>query len=68
MAKCAQAVAPLCYEAFEEHILHAQRFSRSEMEALRALLRGGEHALTERQAAEFEKKLWGESGQPAPTA
>ena len=68
MAKCAQAVAPLCYEAFEEHILHAQRFSRSEMEALRALLRGGEHTLTERQAAEFEKKLWGESGQPAPTA
>lgn len=64
MARCAQAVAPLCYEAFEEHILHAQRFSRSEMEALRALLRGESHDLSERVASEFEKKLWGPNGQP----
>lgn len=66
MAACAKAVAPLCYEAFEEHILHAQRFSRSEMEAIRALLRGESHALSERQTAEFEKKLWGEAGKPQP--
>lgn len=57
MARCAQAVAPLCYEAFEEHVLHAVRFSRSEMEALRAMLRGEGHQLGEKAAAEFEKKL-----------
>ncbi|MFN3431285.1 MAG: FAD-dependent thymidylate synthase [Candidatus Sericytochromatia bacterium] len=67
MARCAQAVAPLCYEAFEEHILHAQRFSRTEMDALRALLRGETHSLSERVAAEFDKKLWGEAGQPTPS-
>jgi thymidylate synthase (FAD) len=65
MAQCAKAVAPLCYEAFEEHMLHAQRFSRTELEALRALLQGGQHTLTERQTAEFDKKLWGEAGKPS---
>ncbi|HEY9722794.1 MAG TPA: FAD-dependent thymidylate synthase [Oscillatoriaceae cyanobacterium] len=57
MARCAQAVAPLCYEAFEEHQLHSVRFSRTEMEALRAMLRGEPHQLAEKAAAEFEKKL-----------
>lgn len=64
MARCAQAVAPLSYEAFEEHLLHAVRFSRSEMEALRAMLRGEGHQLGEKAAAEFEKKL----GQGLPVA
>jgi thymidylate synthase (FAD) len=31
LARCAQAVAPLAYEAFEEHVLHARRLSRGEL-------------------------------------
>ena len=34
MAKIVQAVAPLAYEAFEEHILHGRSLSRSEIQAL----------------------------------
>lgn len=34
MAELARAVAPLAYRAFEEHILYAKTFSRSEMEVL----------------------------------
>ncbi len=40
MAKCAQAVAPLAYEAFEEHILGSVSFSRAECDALSAMLTG----------------------------
>jgi thymidylate synthase (FAD) len=36
MAGIVRAVCPLAYEAFEEHILHARTFSRSELELLRA--------------------------------
>lgn len=57
MARLAQAVAPMCYLAFEEHILFGARFSRKELAALRALIRGEGHDLTEREKAEFEKKL-----------
>lgn len=57
MAKCAQAVAPIAYEAFEEHILGSVNFSRSECEALSALLSGGTHALEGRPKAQFEEKL-----------
>lgn len=67
MAQCAQAVAPLCYEAFEEHVRHGERFSRSELAALRALLKGEAHDLSARAAAEFERKLWGAEGSPVPT-
>jgi thymidylate synthase (FAD) len=59
MAKCAQAVAPLCYEAFEEHVLYGARFSKGELEAIRKMLKGEAHGLPERAAAEFEKKLFG---------
>jgi thymidylate synthase (FAD) len=38
MAELARAVAPLAYEAFEEHILYAQTFSRSELELLLSAL------------------------------
>lgn len=31
LARCARAVAPLAYAAFEEHVLHARRLSRSEL-------------------------------------
>ncbi len=34
MAELARAVAPLAYRAFEEHILYAKTFSRSELELL----------------------------------
>ena len=39
MAKCAKAVAPLAYEAFEEHHLGSVTFSRGEAEALSRLLK-----------------------------
>ena len=59
MAKCAQAVAPMCYDAFEEHILNGRRFSRSEMATIRAMLKGEQAPeMSDRQKAEFEKKLW----------
>ena len=47
MAQLARAVAPLAYEAFEEHLLYAKTFSRSELGLLlEALDREGlEHAL-----------------------
>ncbi len=38
MAQTARAVAPRAYEAFEEHILYAQSFSRSELKLLLAAL------------------------------
>ena len=57
MAVCAKAVAPMAYEAFEEHMLHGVRFSRSELVALNNLLSGREHGLGERPAAIFQHKL-----------
>jgi len=38
MAELARTVAPAAYEAFEEHILHAKTFSRSELGVLLAAL------------------------------
>ncbi len=38
VATMVQAVAPLAYHAFEEHILHARAFSRSEFALLKAAL------------------------------
>lgn len=57
MAKCAQAVAPIAYEAFEEHILGAVTFSRAECAALQRLISGGESELSGRAAQIFESKL-----------
>ncbi len=57
MAKCAKAVAPLAYEAFEEHRLHAVKFSKSELAALAAMLDGREFEMEERPRAQFEAKL-----------
>ena len=56
MAKCAKAVAPLAYEAFEEHRLGSVNFSKAECEALAAILDGGQHRLEGRAAATFEAK------------
>lgn len=38
IAKIVQAVAPLAFEAFEEHLLHGRSFSRTELEFLRQSL------------------------------
>ncbi len=38
IAGIVKAVTPLAYEAFEEHILHARGFSRSELELLRSAI------------------------------
>jgi thymidylate synthase (FAD) len=57
LAKCAKAVAPMAYEAFEEHILYSQRFSRSELDALRAMLRGEPCPLEGKPKEEFLAKL-----------
>jgi len=57
MAKCAKAVAPLAYEAFEEHIVGAVRFSRAECAALLRLMSGEESGLEGRPLAIFEEKL-----------
>jgi len=57
LARCAKAVAPIAYEAFEEHILNSVMFSRAECAGLVALLDGRAHALEGRKAADFEAKL-----------
>ncbi|HMS55085.1 MAG TPA: FAD-dependent thymidylate synthase [Fimbriimonadaceae bacterium] len=57
MAKCAQAVAPLAYDAFEEHILGAVKFSKKETEALAALLRGEDYEMEPRPREVFDAKL-----------
>lgn len=57
MAQCAKAVAPIAYEAFEEHVLGSVAFSRAECEALAAKLAGRPVALEGRQLADFENKL-----------
>lgn len=57
LAKCAKAVAPLAYEAFEEHKMYAVKFSRTECRALAAILRGEEPQLEEKPLAAFKKKL-----------
>jgi thymidylate synthase (FAD) len=38
IARCARAVAPLAYAAFEEHVLHGSRLSSTELELVRAAL------------------------------
>ncbi len=57
MAQCAKAVAPLAFEAFEEHILGSVSFSKAECEALSALLAGGPVTLEGRNLAAFEAKI-----------
>lgn len=57
LARCAKAVAPAAYDAFEEHVMYAQRFSRSEMAALRAMLRGEPCPLEGKPKEEFMAKL-----------
>lgn len=57
LATCAKAVAPLAYEAFEEHKMHSIKFSRSECEALASMLAGAEPNLEERLLKIFTEKI-----------
>lgn len=57
MADCARAVAPLAYEAFEEHILGSVSFSRAECAALARMLDGGTSGLEGRLELNFLAKL-----------
>ena len=57
MSECAKAVAPMAYEAFEEHILGSVRFSRAELAGVAAMLEQKPHGLEGRSAAVFEQKL-----------
>jgi thymidylate synthase (FAD) len=57
LATCAKAVAPLAYEAFEEHKMHAVKFSRSECGALAKMLAGESPDLEERPLRIFMEKV-----------
>ncbi|MER3413450.1 MAG: thymidylate synthase (FAD) [Armatimonadota bacterium] len=57
IATCAKAVAPIAYEAFDEHILKSVRLSQSECKALAAMLDGKEFEMEERARRIFESKL-----------
>ena len=53
----AAVVCPIAFEAFDDYIVGSVRFSMSEMEALRALLRGEKTELTGRELEQFTNKL-----------
>ena len=57
MARCCQAVAPMAWEAFEEHRMGAVKFSKSEAEALARLLDGQDSGLEGRAREMFDSKL-----------
>lgn len=65
MAEIVRAAVPMAYEAFEDYMLHAQRFSRKELLAIRSMLTSGtpEESILEaaglkgREAQEFISKL-----------
>ncbi len=58
LARCARAVAPLAWEAFEEYAMGAVTFSQSERAALREMLAGRTPEFeTDRRKAEFMAKL-----------
>lgn len=57
LAQCAKAVAPIAYEAFEEHARGAVSFSQKECEALARMLEGGDAGLEGRSLAVFEEKM-----------
>lgn len=57
LAKCAKAVAPMAYEAFEEHLLGSVRFGSAELAALGKVMQGQDCGLEGRELALFEEKL-----------
>jgi thymidylate synthase (FAD) len=74
LASCAQAVAPLAYEAFEEYVLFGAEFSRSELKLIRRLMTdagidadsdlSAHTRLSKRKLAEFRAKLWDATDAP----
>jgi thymidylate synthase (FAD) len=76
LARCAKAVAPLAYEAFEEHSLHGANFNDTELKLLRKALAkagiGPESDLAEFgklsaiKRVELRHKLWGAAAPGAP--
>ncbi len=57
LATCAKAVAPLAYEAFEEHVLFGVRLSREECAAIIDMVEGRQVTLDGRSRVIFESKL-----------
>lgn len=57
MAEMAKAVAPMAYEAFENHLVKGVKFSGNELNALKAKLAGEEVKLPTLQQKEFDLKL-----------
>ena len=57
MAMMAKAVAPIAYEAFEEHILHGTHLSQRETLAVQELLAGREISLQGKELEEFRRKI-----------
>lgn len=57
MLEIVKAVCPIAAEAFENHKLKGRSFSGKEVEAIKAMLRGEEPVLTEREKEIFEAKL-----------
>jgi thymidylate synthase (FAD) len=50
-------VCPIAFDAFDEHVLHGVRFSRSEMSAIRNLLKGKPAGLEGKAYERFMEKL-----------
>ncbi len=57
LAKCAKAVAPYAYEAFDDNIMNGMLFSGAELEAVKAMLKGSPCPLEGRVRKEFLEKL-----------
>jgi thymidylate synthase (FAD) len=57
MHSMGEAVCPMAFEAFDEHVLHAVKFSKSEMNALRAMLDGKDTLLEGKAYERFVKKI-----------
>jgi thymidylate synthase (FAD) len=62
MHSMGEAVCPMAFEAFDEHVLHAVKFSKSEMDALRAMLDGKDTLLEGNAYKRFVKKIGSCSG------
>ncbi len=57
LLEVARIVCPIACEAFEEHVVGSIRFSKSEVEAIRRLLRGENENLTGKDLERFANKL-----------
>lgn len=57
MAEMAKAVAPMAYEAFEDHVVNAVKFSGEELKALKAKLAGEKIELSKLKQGEFDIKM-----------